>query len=52
MESYYPEVLEKREFIEKIVRREEETFARTIDAGSNMLDQLLAKLKEAGKDTA
>ncbi|VTS99497.1 alanine--tRNA ligase [Streptococcus lutetiensis] len=51
MESYYPEVLEKREFIEKIVRREEETFARTIDAGSNMLDQLLANLKAAGKDT-
>lgn len=51
MESYYPEVLEKREFIEKIVRREEETFARTIDAGSNMLDQLLADLKVAGKDT-
>ncbi|AEZ61912.1 alanyl-tRNA synthetase [Streptococcus infantarius subsp. infantarius CJ18] len=51
MESYYPEVLEKREFIEKIVRREEETFARTIDAGSNMLDQLLADLKAACKDT-
>lgn len=51
MESYYPEVLEKREFIEKIVRREEETFARTIDAGSNLLDQLLADLKAAGKDT-
>ena len=51
VESYYPEVLEKREFIEKIVRREEETFARTIDAGSNMLDQLLADLKAAGKDT-
>ena len=51
MESYYPEVLEKREFIEKIVRREEETFARTIDAGSNMLDQLLADLKATGKDT-
>lgn len=51
MESYYPEVLEKREFIEKIVRREEETFARTIDAGSNMLDQLLDDLKAAGKDT-
>ncbi|WP_105125350.1 alanine--tRNA ligase [Streptococcus suis] len=51
MESYYPEVLEKREFIEKIVKREEETFARTIDAGSGHLDQLLAQLKAAGKDT-
>lgn len=51
MESYYPEVLEKRDFIEKIVKREEETFARTIDAGSGHLDQLLAQLKEAAKNT-
>ncbi|HEM4050502.1 TPA: alanine--tRNA ligase [Streptococcus suis] len=51
MESYYPEVLEKRDFIEKIVKREEETFARTIDAGSGHLDDLLAELKAAGKDT-
>lgn len=33
------------------MKREEETFARTIDAGSGHLDQLLAQLKEAGKDT-
>lgn len=51
MESYYPEVLEKRDFIEKIVKREEETFARTIDAGSGHLEELLADLKAAGKDT-
>lgn len=51
MESYYPEILEKKDFIEKIVKREEETFARTIDAGSGHLDQLLAQLKEEGKDT-
>ena len=51
MESYYPEVLEKRDFIEKIIKREEETFARTIDAGSNMLDDLLSELKAENKDT-
>ncbi|WP_373712772.1 alanine--tRNA ligase [Streptococcus sp.] len=51
MESYYPEILEKSEFIEKIIKREEETFARTIDAGSGHLDHLLAQLKEAGQDT-
>lgn len=51
MESYYPEVLEKRDFIEKIVKREEETFTRTIDAGSGHLDSLLAQLKAEGKDT-
>ncbi|MGT2750971.1 alanine--tRNA ligase [Streptococcus orisasini] len=51
MESYYPEILEKQDFIQKIVKREEETFARTIDAGSGHLDQLLAELKKAGQDT-
>ena len=51
MESYYPEVLEKQDFIEKIIKREEETFARTIDAGSGHLDHLLAQLKAEGKDT-
>ncbi|MGT2932981.1 alanine--tRNA ligase [Streptococcus catagoni] len=51
MESYYSEILEKKDFIEKIVKREEETFARTIDAGSGHLDQILDQLKEAGKDT-
>ena len=51
-ESYYPEVLEKqRLYRKKIVKREEETFARTIDAGSSMLDELLANLKKSGKDT-
>lgn len=50
MESYYPEILEKRDFIEKIIKREEEIFARTIDAGSGHLDQLLAQLKEKGQD--
>ncbi|MBJ8350392.1 alanine--tRNA ligase [Streptococcus zalophi] len=51
MESYYPEVLEKHDFIEKIIKREEETFAKTIDSGSVHLDQLLASLKEKGQTT-
>ncbi|GFH41726.1 alanine--tRNA ligase [Lactococcus hodotermopsidis] len=49
MQSYYPEVLEKRDFIEKIVKREEETFARTIDAGSKLFDEVVAKLKTENK---
>lgn len=49
MESYYPEVLAKHDFIEKIIKREEETFARTIDSGSVHLEQLLEKLKEKGQ---
>jgi len=46
MQSYYPEVLEKAEFIQKIIRLEENTFQRTIDAGSALLENLLNKLKE------
>lgn len=49
MESYYPEVLEKQDFIMQIINREEEAFGRTIDGGSKLLDELLAKLKEEGK---
>ncbi|AND79674.1 alanine--tRNA ligase [Streptococcus pantholopis] len=51
MTSYYPEVLEKDAFIEKIIKREEETFARTIDAGTVHLEQVLSQLKQQGKDT-
>ncbi|BAV02246.1 alanine--tRNA ligase [Lactococcus formosensis] len=49
MESYYPEVLEKQDFIMQIIDREEEAFGRTIDGGSKLLDELLGKLKEEGK---
>ncbi|WP_156018159.1 alanine--tRNA ligase [Streptococcus ruminantium] len=49
MESYYPEVLEKCEFIEKIVKSEEESFARTIHTGSQFAEQLMDKLATEGK---
>lgn len=51
MESYYPEILEKQDFIQKIVKQEEETFARTIDAGTGHLEDLLDQLQAADKDT-
>ncbi|MEG3270348.1 alanine--tRNA ligase [Streptococcus suis] len=49
MESYYPEILEKRAFIEKIVKSEEESFARTIHTGSQFAEQLMDKLVAEGK---
>lgn len=49
MESYYPEILEKRAFIEKIVKSEEESFARTIHTGSQFAEQLMDKLTKEGK---
>lgn len=51
MQSYYPEVLEKQDFIMQIIDREEETFNRTIDAGQKLIDELLVNLKAEGKDT-
>ena len=51
MQSYYPEILEKCDFIEKIIKREEETFSRTIDAGTGHLQEVLETLKAEGKDT-
>ena len=49
MESYYPEVLEKRDFIEKIVKSEEESFARTLHSGQHFAETIVADLKEKGQ---
>ncbi|MDR1473392.1 MAG: alanine--tRNA ligase [Lactobacillales bacterium] len=46
MKSYYSEVLKKCEFIQKIIKHEEETFHRTIDAGATLLQQVLMELKK------
>lgn len=51
MVSYYPEVLQQKEFIEKVIRTEEERFHETINEGLDILNGLLAELKAAGKDT-
>ena len=45
MESYYPEVLEKQDFIEKIVKSEEESFARTLHSGQHFAQSIVKELK-------
>ena len=50
MESYYPEVLEKRDFIEKIVKSEEESFARTLHSGQHFAQGIVADLKAKGQN--
>nr|MCR5653497.1 alanine--tRNA ligase [Ruminococcus sp.] len=40
-ESAYPELREKQDFITKLIKVEEENFARTIDQGFEMLNKLL-----------
>ena len=49
MESYYPEVLAKQDFIEKIVKSEEESFARTLHSGQHFAEQMAESLKAQGK---
>ncbi len=39
--SAYPELLEKRDFIKKLIRVEEESFAKTIDQGLQLLNTLI-----------
>ncbi|WP_303977175.1 alanine--tRNA ligase [Streptococcus danieliae] len=49
MESYYPEVSEKADFIQKIVKNEEESFARTLTAGQAYADEIVAEMEQAGQ---
>ncbi|MGX7420100.1 alanine--tRNA ligase [Carnobacterium gallinarum] len=51
MNSYYPEILDQKEFIEKVIRTEEERFHETINDGLTILSQLVKDLKADGKDT-
>ncbi|MGX2944741.1 alanine--tRNA ligase [Enterococcus alishanensis] len=46
MVGYYPEVQQQKEFIEKVVKNEEERFHETINEGLSMLNNVLAELKE------
>ncbi|MHC5216035.1 alanine--tRNA ligase [Enterococcus sp. LJL128] len=51
MVSYYPEVLQNKEFIEKVVRTEEERFHETINEGLDILNQVIETVKASNKDT-
>ena len=48
-ECQYPELREKQEYITRVVRTEEENFARTIDAGMKIFTELLAEHKMKGE---
>lgn len=48
MGMYYPEVVEKREFIERVIRTEEERFHETLSDGLVLLEALVKAAKEAG----
>lgn len=48
MGVYYPEVVEKREFIERVIRTEEERFHETLTEGLALLADVVASASESG----
>ncbi len=48
--SAYPELVEKAEYIKKIILTEEENFAKTIDKGMELLNGLIADVLKKGSD--
>ena len=48
-ECQYPDLREKQSYITKVIRTEEENFARTIDGGMRIYGEMLAAHKEQGE---
>lgn len=49
MKSHYPKVLEQSDYIQKIVKSEEDRFNATLNDGIALLNEVIAETKEAGK---
>ena len=48
-EGHYPELRERQDYITKVIRTEEENFAKTIDGGMKIFTELLNAHKEKGE---
>ncbi|MCH3990453.1 MAG: alanine--tRNA ligase [Lactobacillus sp.] len=48
MQSHYPEVIDQKDFIAKVIKNEEERFQTTLASGLTLLDDLIAKAKQDG----
>jgi len=48
-EGHYPELRERQDYITKVIRTEEENFARTIDGGLKIFNDMLSGHKEKGE---
>ncbi len=48
-EGHYPELRERQGYITKVIRTEEENFARTIDGGMKIYDEMLSGHKAQGE---
>ncbi|MGX6442854.1 alanine--tRNA ligase [Neobacillus sp. K501] len=51
MHDFYPEVKEKTEFIQKVIKNEEERFHETLHEGLSILGSVIKKEKDKGSDT-
>ena len=51
MNSYYPEILNQQDFIEKVIKNEEERFHETINEGLEILTSVIEKVKKDHGDT-
>ena len=48
-EGHYPELRERRDYIVKVIRVEEENFAKTIDGGMSIYSEMLSEHKAKGE---
>ena len=48
-EGHYPELRERQDYITKVIRTEEENFAKTIDGGLKIFNDMLAEHKAEGE---
>ncbi|MDX9758523.1 MAG: alanine--tRNA ligase [Bacteroidota bacterium] len=51
MGSAFPEIVERREIIERVIRAEEESFNATLDRGLEIFDEIVTRLAAAGART-
>ncbi|SDN45587.1 alanine--tRNA ligase [Alkalicoccus daliensis] len=49
MVDFYPEVKEKSEFVQKVMKNEEERFHETLHDGLNMLQKIIEEAKQQGE---
>ena len=50
-EGHYPELRERQDYITKVIRVEEENFAKTIDGGLKIFNDMLSEHKAKGETT-
>ncbi len=51
MKDFYPDVVQKRDFIQRVIRTEEERFHETLHDGLAILNEMMKKAREQGKQT-